>query len=67
LRKEPEEVKVFLCVEGPTDIEFFNKIAPLFGVDLVNDNRVVAISLGGGTLGQWVTNNYLKKSRIRMK
>ncbi len=61
LQKEPEEVKVFLCVEGPTDIEFFNKISPLFGVDLINDSRLVAISLGGGTLGQWVTNNYLKK------
>lgn len=61
LQKEPEEVKVFLCLEGPTDIEFFNKVSPLFGIDLVNDNRIVAVSLGGGTLGQWVTNNYLKK------
>jgi predicted ATP-dependent endonuclease of OLD family len=61
LQKEPENVKVFLCVEGPTDIDFFNNIAPLFGVDLINDNRIVAVSLGGGTLGQWVTNNYLKK------
>ncbi|MDW8852856.1 ATP-binding protein [Flavobacterium sp. MMLR14_040] len=61
LEKEPEHVKVFLCLEGPTDIEFFNKIAPLFGIDLINDNRIVAISLGGGTLGHWVTNNYLKK------
>jgi len=61
LQKEPEEVKVFLCLEGPTDIEFFNKVSPLFGIDLINDNRIVAVSLGGGTLGQWVTNNYLKK------
>lgn len=61
LQKEPENVKVFLCVEGPTDIDFFNNIAPLFGLDLINDNRIVAVSLGGGTLGQWVTNNYLKK------
>lgn len=61
LQKEPEDVKVFLCLEGPTDIEFFNKISPLFGIDLINDNRVVTVSLGGGTLGQWVTNNYLKK------
>lgn len=61
LQKEPENVKVFLCVEGPTDIDFFNNISPLFGIDLINDNRIVAVSLGGGTLGQWVTNNYLKK------
>lgn len=61
LEKQPEQVKVFLCLEGPSDIAFFNNIAPLFGVDLINDNRIVAISLGGGTLGHWVTNNYLKK------
>jgi predicted ATP-dependent endonuclease of OLD family len=61
LEKKPEDVKVFLCVEGPTDIDFFNNISPLFGVDLINDKRIVAISLGGGTLGQWVTHNYLKK------
>lgn len=61
LHKIPDNVKLFLCVEGPTDIEFFNNISPLFGIDLVNDKRIVAISLGGGTLGQWVTNNYLKK------
>lgn len=59
--KQPEQVKVFLCLEGPTDISFFNNIAPLFGIDLINDPRIVAISLGGGTLGHWVTNNYLKK------
>lgn len=61
LGKEPEQVKVFLCVEGPLDINFFNNIAPLFEIDLLNDKRIVAVSLGGGTLGQWVTNNYLKK------
>jgi len=61
LEKQPEQVKVFLCLEGPTDIKFFNSVAPLFGIDLINDNRIVAVSLGGGTLGQWVTNNYLKK------
>lgn len=61
LQQELENVKVFLCVEGPTDIDFFNNISPLFDIDLINDNRIVAVSLGGGTLGQWVTNNYLKK------
>jgi putative ATP-dependent endonuclease of OLD family len=61
LEKQAEQVKVFLCLEGPTDITFFNNIAPLFGVDLKNDPRIVSISLGGGTLGHWVTNNYLKK------
>lgn len=61
IEKHTEEVNVFLCLEGPSDINFFNKIAPLYGIDLINDNRIVAISLGGGTLGHWVTNHYLKK------
>jgi len=61
LKKNIDNVEVFLCVEGPTDIAFFNNISPLFGIDLINDNRIVAVSLLGGTLGQWVTNNYLKK------
>ncbi|WP_333809274.1 ATP-binding protein [Flavobacterium sp.] len=59
--KKPEDVNLFLCLEGPTDIAFFNAISPLYGIDLVNDPRIIAISLGGGTLGHWVTNNYLKK------
>lgn len=61
INKDTETVKLFLCLEGPTDILFFNNISKLFGVDLINDNRIVVISLGGGTLGHWVTNNYLKK------
>lgn len=59
--EKTEDVSLFLCVEGPTDIAFFNAIAPLYGIDLISDPRIVAISLGGGTLGHWVTNNYLKK------
>jgi predicted ATP-dependent endonuclease of OLD family len=61
LGKNVERIKVFLCLEGPTDIEFFNNISPLFDIDLKNDDRIVAISLGGGTLQHWVENNYLRK------
>lgn len=61
VEKNTDKVKAFLCLEGPTDIMFFNNISPLFDIDLINDERIVAISLGGGTLGHWVTNNYLKK------
>lgn len=61
VQKNTDKVKAFLCLEGPTDIMFFNNVSPLFDVDLINDDRIVAISLGGGTLGHWVTNNYLKK------
>jgi len=61
IEKNTDKVKAFLCLEGPTDIMFFNNVSPLFDLDLINDERIVAISLGGGTLGHWVTNNYLKK------
>jgi len=54
-------VKVILCVEGPTDIEFFNNIGKLFEIDIANDPEILSISLGGGTLHHWVNKNYLKK------
>lgn len=58
--------KVLLCVEGPTDITFFEEISkilvqtkpdlPLIGID----PRVTVFPLGGSTLIQWVANNYTK-------
>lgn len=61
LPDDVDKLKVILCLEGPTDIGFFNNISPHFGLDLKNDKRVLVLSLGGGTLGYWVTCNYLKK------
>lgn len=54
-------VKVILCLEGPTDIEFFNNIGKLFGIDIASHPEILSISLGGGTLHHWVNKNYLKK------
>jgi predicted ATP-dependent endonuclease of OLD family len=54
-------VKVILCVEGPTDVEFFNNIGKLFGIDIPNHPEILAVSLGGGTLHHWVNKNYLRK------
>ena len=54
-------VKVILCVEGPTDVEFFNNISKLFGIDIPNNPEILVVSLGGGTLHHWVNNNYLRK------
>lgn len=54
-------IKAVLCVEGPSDIEFFNHIGKLFGLDLENDERVLVLCLGGGTLMHWVNKNYLAK------
>lgn len=54
-------VKVILCVEGPTDVEFFNNISKLFGIDISNNPEILVVSLGGGTLHHWVNKNYLRK------
>jgi putative ATP-dependent endonuclease of OLD family len=54
-------VKVILCVEGPTDVEFFNNISKLFGINIPSNPEILAISLGGGTLHHWVNKNYLRK------
>lgn len=54
-------VQTILCLEGPTDVEFFNHVGKLFDLDLENDDRVLTIFLGGGTLMHWVNKNYLAK------
>jgi putative ATP-dependent endonuclease of OLD family len=54
-------VKAILCLEGPTDVEFFCHVGKLFELDLENDTRVLTIFLGGGTLMHWVNKNYLAK------
>lgn len=58
---ESTGIKAVLCVEGPSDIEFFNHISKLFGIDLESDDRVLVLCLGGGTLMHWVNKNYLAK------
>ncbi|OOF22164.1 hypothetical protein BZJ19_15155 [Salinivibrio proteolyticus] len=54
-------VQTILCLEGPTDVEFFSHMGKLFDLDLKNDDRILTIFLGGGTLMHWVNNNYLAK------
>ncbi|MDN3487022.1 ATP-binding protein [Pseudoalteromonas sp. APC 3224] len=54
-------VQAILCLEGPTDVEFFNHVGKLFNLDLENDDRILTIFLGGGTLMHWVNKNYLAK------
>ena len=54
-------IKKIVCVEGPTDIDFFYNIGKLFNLDLENDERILFVSLGGGTLLHWVNKNYLRK------
>ena len=59
-------VQVLVFVEGPNDIEFFERIATLLKptmadvVDFINDKRVALVPLGGSSLKQWVEKHYLR-------
>lgn len=55
------DIKVIICVEGPTDVEFIENISLIFGFDLKKNKQVMTIPLGGGTLKYWVNCNYLRK------
>lgn len=60
-------VKVLICVEGPHDVtslqhlsRMLNQASPEVYPDLTSDRRFAFVPQGGGTLGQWVSNRYLK-------
>ncbi|WP_051880710.1 ATP-binding protein [Buttiauxella noackiae] len=57
-------LKVILCLEGPTDVEFFDNICHVFGININADPRIMSLSLGGGTLKHWVNKNYLRKLNL---
>jgi AAA15 family ATPase/GTPase len=67
---EPLKPRLLICVEGPHDVKFFNTISALINAnrpDLPNistDTRVAIFPLGGGTLKDWVTHDYLKGLEI---
>ena len=60
-----DKLKLIVCVEGPTDVEFFKRLSGIIDdelrVDFENDPRIVIIPLGGSTLKHWVDNHYLRK------
>lgn len=68
---EHHPVKLIVCVEGPNDIEFLNAISHTLRqayddvVDLASCPSIITISLGGGTLQNWVDHNYLQKLGVR--
>jgi predicted ATP-dependent endonuclease of OLD family len=70
VRKEDiNKIKLILCFEGPTDIEFFKRLSKKFKtdkfyVDLDNYEEIIMIPLGGSTLKKWVNNNYLRSLNI---
>lgn len=63
---EPFKPKLLVCVEGPNDVAFFKAISLTIHnnrVDLPDfntDDRLVIFPLGGGTLKDWVTQDYLR-------
>lgn len=63
-------VKVLFCVEGPSDVEALKALSSVLHEhdemipDLRNEPRVAFISLGGGTLKQWVSSNYLRELHL---
>ncbi len=60
-----EQLKLVLCVEGHTDVEFFKRLGNMLNddlkIDFENDKKVLLISLGGTDLKHWVDNHYLRK------
>ncbi|MFB9841113.1 ATP-binding protein [Mucilaginibacter ginsenosidivorans] len=63
---EPLKPRLLICVEGPNDVEFFKHISRTISQnradlpDLGADTRTAIFPLGGGTLKDWVTHDYLK-------
>jgi len=60
-----DKLRLIVCVEGPTDVEFFKRLARIIDddlkIDFENDQRIIIIPLGGSTLKYWVDNHYLRK------
>lgn len=56
------EIKLIICMEGPTDIEFLKNISiSCFNLDLSSHSSILLLPLGGGNLEHWVTFKYLDK------
>lgn len=62
---EPLKPRLLICVEGPHDITFLKNISSIINLNradlpnLATDTRVAIFPLGGGTLKDWVTHDYL--------
>lgn len=60
-------VKLLICVEGPTDVTALGYLSKAMNIkytelpNLINDERVAFILMGGSTLKHWVNQNYLKE------
>lgn len=62
---EPLKPRLLICVEGPNDVTFLKIISRMINQtrndlpDLSTNDRIAIFPLGGGTLKDWVTHDYL--------
>jgi len=67
-KEKINKLKLIVCMEGPTDVEFFKRLSKKIdediSIDIENDQRIILIPLGGSTLKHWVNNNYLRKLNL---
>jgi putative ATP-dependent endonuclease of the OLD family len=62
---EPLKPRLLICVEGPNDVAFLKTISRMINQtrndlpDLSTNDRIAIFPLGGGTLKDWVTHDYL--------
>ena len=61
ITKVSSNIKLIICMEGYTDIEFLKNISNCFSYDLANDPNILIIPLGGSTLEHWQNFKYLDK------
>lgn len=66
-----ENIKLVLCVEGPTDVIAFKALNKCLRekypdiVDLEKDMRIMILPLGGSILKYWVNYQYLSKTKCK--
>ena len=61
IAKVNSNIKLIICLEGYTDIEFLKNISSCFNFDLKNNPSILIIPLGGGNLEHWENYKYLDK------
>lgn len=65
-----KRIQLLLCVEGPTDVDFFVNISKILNANdptipnLEIEKRVAILPLGGSTLKQWVDNYYSRNLEL---
>ncbi len=64
------QVQLFVCVEGPTDVNFIHTVSELLNQHdskiprIENDPRVIVFPLGGSSLKSWATHHYLRQMNV---